>query len=129
MNSTGMALSGRSGIHVLGRFEKVAKQPAAWSASGLSEAINAFLMSASKGLDATDAAQFLKASTHWLRHADAAHALQGREGHRAVPLQVVQSNLGHVSIGTTSIYLATEREERLKAKLGFLAGPHRLKTD
>jgi len=36
-----------------------------------------------------------------------------------VPLQIVQNNLGHVSVGTTSLYLVTERDERLKAMRGF----------
>lgn len=107
------------GIHVLARFNSNARQPASWSASGLYRAIKTFLASASKGLAEADAKQLLNASSHWLRYAHASHALQGREGHQAVPLQVVQNNLGHVSIGTTSMYLGMEREERMKAMRGF----------
>ena len=36
-----------------------------------------------------------------------------------VPIQVVQNNLGHASIGTTSGYLTTERDARLAAMKGF----------
>ena len=107
------------GIHVLARFESEPKQPASWSASGLYRAVKAFLTSASNGLFEPDAEQLVRASTHWLRHTHASHALQGREGRRGVPLQVVQNNLGHMSIGTTSVYLTTEREMRMKAMRRF----------
>ena len=36
-----------------------------------------------------------------------------------MPIQVVQNNLGHASVGTTSMYLTTERDERMKAMRGF----------
>ncbi|CAN5902447.1 phage integrase family protein [soil metagenome] len=107
------------GIHVLARFSSAAKQPASWSASGLYKAIKAFLATATKGFDEADAGQLKKSSTHWLRHAHASHALQGRGGKSGVALQVVQNNLGHVSVGTTSMYLTTERDERMKAMRGF----------
>ena len=35
-----------------------------------------------------------------------------------MPTQVVQNNLGHASIGTTSGYLTTERDERIRAMRG-----------
>ena len=78
-----------------------------------------FLANAAQGLDEADAAQLKRASTHWLRHSHASHALQGREGQTPVPIQVVQNNLGHASVGTTSMYLTTERDERLNAMRGF----------
>ncbi|WP_213959752.1 phage integrase family protein [Variovorax sp. dw_954] len=112
------AVSNR-GIHVMSRFDDERKRPAAWSASGLYQAIKAFLAQAAEGLDGADALQLKKASTHWLRHSHGSHALQGREGQAPVPLQIVQNNLGHVSVGTTSLYLTTERDERLKAMRGF----------
>jgi integrase/recombinase XerD len=40
------------------------------------------------------------ATTHWLRHAHASHALD-----RGAPLHLVQATLGHASIATTSRYL------------------------
>ncbi|MEJ8850020.1 tyrosine-type recombinase/integrase [Variovorax rhizosphaerae] len=112
------AVSNR-GVHVMSRFDDDLKRPVAWSASGLYQAIKAFLAQAAEGLDAADASQLKKASTHWLRHAHASHALNGREGHSPVPLQIVQNNLGHVSLGTTSMYITSERDERLKAMRAF----------
>ena len=32
---------------------------------------------------------------------------------------MVQNNLGHASVGATSMYLTTERDERMKAMRGF----------
>ncbi|MDM0084859.1 site-specific integrase [Variovorax sp. J31P179] len=60
-----------------------------------------------------------KATTHWLRHTHASHALKGRAGHEPVPLLVVKNNLGHSSIATTSGYLNSEEKERLKAMSAF----------
>ena len=102
------------GIHVLARFDPGLKRPAPWSASGLYQSIKAFLAPAARGLDGADAQQLRKASTHWLRHAHASHALQGRAGESPVSLQVVQNNLGHESIATTAMYLTTERAVRLQ---------------
>jgi hypothetical protein len=53
------------------------------------------------------------------RHTHGSHALNGRPGEKGVPIQVVQNNLGHASIGTTSGYLTTERDARLAAMKGF----------
>jgi len=108
------------GIHVLSRFNAESERPVPWSASGLYQAIKAFLAQAADKLEGVDAQQLRKASTHWLRHAHASHALQGREGQAPVPIQMVQNNLGHVSVGTTG-YLATERDEKIKAVNGFLS--------
>ena len=107
------------GIHILARFDSELERPAAWSASGLYQAIKAFLAQAAEGLEGAEALQLKKASTHWLRHSHGSHALQGRAGQSPVPIQVVQNNLGHASVGTTSMYLTTERDERLKAMRGF----------
>jgi integrase/recombinase XerD len=41
-----------------------------------------------------------KVSPHWFRHSHATHAID-----RGVPLQLIQSTLGHVSIATTQKYL------------------------
>jgi integrase len=40
------------------------------------------------------------ATTHWLRHAHASHAVE-----RGAPIHLVQATLGHASIATTSRYL------------------------
>jgi len=112
---------GNQGIHVLARFDTELEKPAPWSASGLYQAIKAFLAQAARGLAGADAQQLRKASTHWLRHSHGSHALQGRDGQGPVPIQVVQNNLGHASVGTTSLYLTTEKEIRLAAMRGFWA--------
>ena len=111
--------AGNRGIPILARFDTGLERPCAWSASGLYQAIKDFMGSAGQGLDEADAQRLRKASTHWLRHSHGSHALQGRAGQPPVPLQVVQNNLGHVSVGTTSLYLTTERDERLRAMRGF----------
>lgn len=107
------------GLHVLARFDSGLERPSAWSSSGLYQAIKAFLTDAAENLEPADARQLRKASTHWLRHSHGSHALQGRAGQHPVPIQVVQNNLGHASVGTTSMYLTTERDERMKAMRGF----------
>jgi integrase/recombinase XerD len=43
-------------------------------------------------------------SPHWLRHSHASHALD-----RGAPPQVVQKNLGHASLATTTGYLHSRR--------------------
>ena len=102
------------GIALMARFDTGLERPPGWSASGLYQAIKAFLAQAAAGLDGEDAQQLRKASAHWLRHSHGSHALQGRDGQAPVPVQVVQNNLGHASIGTTSLYLTTEKAMRLE---------------
>ena len=98
---------------------------AAWTASGLAQAIKTVFDECAAELDGEDAAQLRKASTHWLRHTHGTHALNGRPGEDdGVPIQVVQNNLGHASMGTTSGYLTTERDMRLAAMRGFGASRH-----
>ena len=109
------------GTPILARFdpELELESPLPWSASGLYQAIKASFEKAASQLEGFDAQQLRKASTHWLRHSHGSDALQGREGRVPVPIQVVQNNLGHASIGTTSGYLTTEREDRLRAMREF----------
>ena len=47
-----------------------------------------------------DAAQLAQASAHWMRHTAGAHAVA-----RGVALEVVQQQLGHASLDTTSMYV------------------------
>jgi integrase len=106
-------------MRLLARFELGAAQPLPWSASGLYKAIVRFAGNASLNVDAPDAPRLRKATTHWLRHTHASHALHGRQGRAPVPIQFVQNNLGHSSVGTTSGYLTTERDARVLAMEGF----------
>ena len=104
-------------VSVLVRFDEGHAQP--WSMSGLAKGIKVLLAQVAANLDPEDVKQLRKASTHWLRHTHGSHALNGRLGETGVPIQVVQNNLGHASIGTTSGYLTTERDMRLAAMQGF----------
>ncbi|HEY2254179.1 MAG TPA: phage integrase family protein [Variovorax sp.] len=97
-------------IPLLARFGTEPGPPRPWSASGLYQAIKAFVAEAAQGLAGADAEQLAKASTHWLRHSHGTHALRGRQGRAALPIEVVQNNLGHASAATTSQYLAQALE-------------------
>jgi integrase len=113
----GVQAESNQDISILVRFEEGHAQP--WSMSGLAKGIKALLTDIATDLEPDDAKQLRKASTHWLRHSHGSHALNGRPGETGVPIQVVQNNLGHASIGTTSGYLTTERDMRLAAMKGF----------
>lgn len=68
-----------------------------------------------EGSDRLAAIGLRKASTHWLRHTHATQALQN-----GVPLGSVRENLGHASVGTTSIYMHTELADRHKEIEAFV---------
>ena len=105
-------------VAVLTGFEGGVATPL--SASGLAKGIKALLEACAADMSLEDGKQLRKASTHWLRHTHGSHALNGRPGDDGgVPIQVLQNNLGHASIGTTSGYLTTERDARLAAMKGF----------
>lgn len=61
-----------------------------------------------------EAAHIRLASTHWLRHTCGSHAVANE-----VPIEVVQQNFGHASVGTTSIYITPEIERRMSAMEQF----------
>lgn len=111
--------AGNLGIHVLARFDPRLAHPKPWSTSGFYSAIKLFLAQAARTLDAAQAEHLQRASIHWLRHAHGAHALQGREGRSPVPIQIVQNNLGHVSVGTTAGYLGAQSRAGLMEMQGF----------
>jgi len=79
--------------------------------------IKAFFRQCAQTIAATDppAARCLqRASTHWLRHTHASHALAA-----GVPVQIVQQNLGHRSLATTTCYVRTEAAARQAAMAQF----------
>ncbi len=51
-----------------------------------------------------------RASTHWLRHTHASHAIAN-----GVPIKVAQASLGHASLATTTVYVTTEKARRMRA--------------
>ena len=67
--------------------------------------------------DAKGAQQLAKASTHWMRHSHASHAIAG-----GMPIEIAQQNLGHSSLATTTVYVTTEQKRRLKAVESFWKG-------
>lgn len=60
------------------------------------------------------AQRFEKASTHWLRHSHASHAIA-----RGMPIEIAQQNLGHASLATTTVYVTTEIKRRMRAVRAF----------
>jgi len=55
------------------------------------------------------------ATTHWLRHTYGAHMIEA-----GMPLDIVQDNMGHASPATTSRYVTTELDQRIRAAERFL---------
>ena len=84
----------------------------ALSRSGLYRLLEKFLDECASSIEQDrplDAEKFRSASTHWLRHTFATSAL------KAMPVNMVQTALGHASVGTTSRYLKPEEAELARA--------------
>ena len=64
--------------------------------------------------DRKGAERMAAASTHWMRHTHASHAIAG-----GMPIEIAQQNLGHSSLATTTVYVTTEKKKRLRAVEGF----------
>ena len=60
--------------------------------------------------DVKGADRFERASTHWMRHSHASHAIAA-----GMPIEIAQQNLGHASLATTTVYVTTESKRRLRA--------------
>ncbi len=58
-----------------------------------------------------------RASSHWMRHTHATHALV-----RGAELTTVRDNLRHASVATTSIYLHTDEVKRARQMGDAFAG-------
>ncbi|WP_286882319.1 phage integrase family protein [Cupriavidus sp. UBA2526] len=83
------------------------------AASSFHRHIRTFFARCAQGLRVSDpasAARLGRATTHWLRHTHVWHALDA-----GVPVEIVQQNVGHVSLDTTTRYVKTERVRRLQA--------------
>ena len=81
--------------------------------------IKAFLADCAGALrgqgDVKSAERFQKASTHWMRHSHASHAIAS-----GMPIEIAQQNLGHASLATTTtVYVTTEKRRRMKAVEAF----------
>ena len=64
--------------------------------------------------DTKGAERFAKASTHWMRHSHASHAIAS-----GMPIEIAQQNLGYASLATTTVYVTTEKRRRMKAVDAF----------
>jgi site-specific recombinase XerD len=60
--------------------------------------------------DLKGAADFASASTHWLRHSHASHAIAA-----GMPIEIAQQTLGHASLASMTVYLSTETRPRRQA--------------
>jgi len=89
------------------------------SATTLGEQMKQFFEECSRELlaagDVRGAERFARATTHWLRHTSASHALASGD----VPLVAVKELLGHASLNTTSAYVTTEQRQRMVAVQRF----------
>nr|WP_245179783.1 tyrosine-type recombinase/integrase [Cupriavidus sp. LEh25] len=80
------------------------------SGSAFHRQLKRFFAHCAAALEAVEpaAARHLRrASAHWLRHTHISHALEA-----GVPIEVVQQNVGHVSLDTTTRYVHTEQVRR-----------------
>lgn len=80
------------------------------SADGVYKMLKKVFADAAKAMvDKADAQRFKQASTHWIRHTHGTHAVAA-----GIPVDVVQGNMGHASLDTTTIYVTAERSRRIK---------------
>ena len=91
------------------------------AATTLYDQVKAFFTACAKELrgegNEKGAARLAKASTHWLRHTHASHAIAN-----GMPIEIAQQNLGHASLATTTVYVRTEEKRRMKAVKAFWEG-------
>jgi site-specific recombinase XerD len=86
------------------------------SVVGIHRVVKALFERAAKGCgEARTAAEFRKASTHWMRHTFA-HAVLRASGN---DLAVTQQLLGHASIATTGIYIKADVSQRHRAVMAM----------
>jgi site-specific recombinase XerD len=79
-----------------------------------------FFTDCAQVLAATDekgALRLAAASTHWLRHTHGSHAVAA-----GMPLDVLQQNMGHASLDTTTGYTTSEERRRMLASQQFWEG-------
>ena len=121
---------GNQGAHLLGKASDAAQRAPGLSAGRLIDPrqgiaattfydqIKAFFADCASVLrgqgDGKGAERFAKASTHWMRHSHASHAIAG-----GMPIEIAQQNLGHASLATTTVYVTTEKRRRMRAVEAF----------
>ena len=121
---------GNQGAHLLGKASDAAERAPGLSngqrldpregiaASTFYDQVKAFFGDCADVLreqgDAKGAERLAKASTHWMRHSHASHAIAA-----GMPIEIAQQNLGHASLATTTVYVTTESKRRMKAVESF----------
>lgn len=91
------------------QYVKQQREPMSWTA--IYRMLKAHFKRAAHNMPAArDAGHLMQASTHWLRHTHATHAIS-----RGAAIQDVQEILGHASMATTSIYSHASRKRRKAA--------------
>jgi len=58
--------------------------------------------------DAKGAERFTNASTHWMRHSHASHAIAC-----GMRVEIAQQNLGHASLASPTVYVRTGKRLRM----------------
>lgn len=110
-------------VPILARFRAAVpgEPPPGWSDSGISKSVHRFMQRCASSLTGDDRRQVLKASTHWLRHTHASHALNGQDGvaDSAMPIPLVRQTLGHSSLATTSAYIQADQAQHIQAMERF----------
>ncbi len=64
--------------------------------------------------DGAGAERFDRASTHWMRHSHASHAIAS-----GMAVEIAQQILGHASLATTTLYVTTVPQQRMAAAAKF----------
>lgn len=98
-------------------WSPLAKQPiaprAGISASRLYDQLKAFFGDCAKAMTMADhksAQRMQEASTHWLRHTHGSHSLAA-----GMDVKILQENMGHASLDTTTGYGTSEESRRMRA--------------
>ncbi|MFJ1256624.1 phage integrase family protein [Cupriavidus sp. CuC1] len=101
------------GVPLLGVVRGGAAADAGVTGSAVHGQLKRFFLVCAARLEATDpvvADRLRQASCHWLRHTHINHSLD-----HGVPVEIIQQNVGHASLGTTTIYVRSEDARRLDA--------------
>ncbi|MCA3187218.1 MULTISPECIES: phage integrase family protein [Cupriavidus] len=100
-------------VPILGVVRGVVAADIGVTGSALHGQLKRFFAGVAQRLDASEpalAARLRQASAHWLRHTCINHSLDG-----GLPVELVQQNVGHASLDTTTAYVRTEDARRLAA--------------
>ena len=99
-------------LTAINNIAKKRKDQATISHSRLYRSLKKFFSQAAdhyESFSPEDAKHIRLASTHWLRHTSGSHAVAN-----GVPIEVIQTNFGHSSVDTTSIYITAEINRRIE---------------